>query len=58
LNAEDRVKRERNHRAARKAYDTIVHLIDRVTFTEGEARFFEENLSRLKCELIALREVF
>lgn len=56
-NAEDRVKRERNQRAARKAYETIVHLIDRVTLTEDQARFFEENLSRLKRELIDLGEV-
>jgi hypothetical protein len=58
LNAEDTAKRDRNQRAARKAYDTIVHLIERVTLTENEANFFEENLSRLKRELIDLGETF
>lgn len=56
-NAKDRVKRERNQRAARKAYDTILRLIGRVTLTEQEARFFEKNLSRLKLELSGLGEV-
>lgn len=56
LNAKDRVKRERNQRAARKAYDTILRLIDRVTLSEEEASFFEKNLSRLKRELVDLGE--
>lgn len=56
LHTDDGVKKQRNRRAARKAYDTILHLIDRVTLTDREAEFFEEKLGRLKSDLIELGE--
>lgn len=57
LNTDDPAKKDRNQRAARRAYDTILRFMQRVTLTEDEARFFEENLPRLKGELITLGEV-
>jgi hypothetical protein len=56
LQAQDREKKERNRKAARKAYDTITRLISRVTFSEVEANAFKENLERLRSDLIKLGE--
>lgn len=56
LQADDNAKKERNRRAARKAYDTIVRLIDRVILTDAETKFFKKNLQRLKDDLIKLGE--
>jgi hypothetical protein len=56
LQTQDRVKKERNQRAARKAYDTIVHLIGRVTLSEVEADFFEKTLAQLRSDLVELGE--
>lgn len=56
LQTDERTKRERNQRAARRAYDTILRLLDRVTLSDADAEFFEHNLKRLKSELIALGE--
>jgi hypothetical protein len=56
-NTKDPAKKARNQRAARKAYDTILRLIDRVALTEDEASFFQQNLFRLKRELMDLGEV-
>jgi len=54
--ARDRDKRERNRHAARKAYDTVLHLIDRVTLSDAEASFFQGKLAQLKLNLIELGE--
>ena len=51
-------KKQRNCRAARKAYDTVVSLIDRVTLDQNDAQFLSRNLRRLKSELVQLGEVF
>lgn len=56
LETDDGLKKERNRRAARKAYDTILHLIDRVTLTDDQAEFFEKNLVQLKSDLVKLGE--
>lgn len=56
LQAEDGVKRERNQRAARKAYDTILRLVGRVTLTDDEARSMGKSLERLRSDLIRLGE--
>jgi hypothetical protein len=58
LQTNDGVKRERNRRAARKAYDTILHLIERVGIANDEAELFEKNLEQLKSDLVKLGEKF
>jgi hypothetical protein len=56
LEADDGDKRERNRRSARKAYDTITRLIDRVTLAEEEAESLKQDLERLKSDLVRLGE--
>lgn len=56
LEADDGGKKERNRRSARKAYDTIMRLIDRVTLAEEEAESLRQDLERLKSNLIRLGE--
>lgn len=58
LQAQDSEKRARNLRAARKAYDTVLRLMDKVTLTEDDAKSLARNLFQLKCELVMLGEVF
>ena len=58
LEADDPGKRDRNRRAARKAYDTITRLMLRVTLTDGDASILARNLQRLKSELAKLGEAF
>ena len=48
----------RNRKSARKAYDTILNLRARVTFTPSEEGYMAEMLSRLKNELKSLGEKF
>lgn len=57
LQAQDSEKRARNLRAARKAYDTVLRLMDKVTLTEDGAKSLARNLFQLKCELVMLGEV-
>lgn len=57
LQAKDHEKRERNRKAARKAYDTVVHLMGRVTLNEAETSFFKEQLEHLRSNLVELGEV-
>jgi len=58
LESEDPLKRDRNRRAARKAYDTVVRLMERVTLTDGDVKILARNLQRLKSELDRLGEAF
>jgi hypothetical protein len=56
LSAQDPQKRARNQRAARKAYDTVLHLAPRVQLTHDDVVELKQNLSRLKSELRKLGE--
>lgn len=58
LNAENPEKRARNAKSARRGYDTVVHLLSRVTMSEEDAEEMNRNLKRLKSELRKLGEKF
>lgn len=58
LQTHDSEKRVRNLRAARKAYDNVLRLMDKVTLTKDDAKSLARNLFRLKCELVMLGDVF
>jgi hypothetical protein len=55
---DDGVKKQRNRKAARKAYDTVHGLIDRVEVSDEDAKALRRNLERLKSELVKLGEIF
>ena len=55
---DDAVKKSRNQRAARKAYDTVLHLAEKVNLSPDDAEILAGNLARLKSELQALGETF
>jgi GAF domain-containing protein len=55
--ADNSKERERNRRAARKAYDTAVRMIGRVDLTDHDARVLGRSLARLKSELRGLGEI-
>lgn len=54
----DEDKRRRNRKSARRGYDTILHLLEKVQLTTGEARSMSRNMTRLKSELRELGETF
>jgi hypothetical protein len=56
LEADDREKRDRNRKNARKAYDTILHLRNKVEFSPSQDKYMNEKLERLKRDLITLGE--
>ncbi len=56
--AEDSEDRERNRRAARRAYDTIVRLINKVELNREDANAMGSKLARLKSNLSGMGEVF
>jgi hypothetical protein len=56
LNTDDREKKKRNRKNARKAYDTVLHFLPRVTFAPGEEALIQEMLGRLKNDLVQLGE--
>ena len=58
LQADDPIKKNRNRRNARKGYDTIVRLVDKVHLSKDDAQVIREGLRRLKSELERLGEVF
>jgi len=58
LQTRDSEKRERTRRVARKAYDTVLRLMNRVTFTKDDAQSLARNLLRLKYDLTMLEETF
>jgi hypothetical protein len=58
LQTQDPEKRERTRRVASKAYDTVLRLMNRVTFTKDGAQSLARNLLRLKYDLMMLGEVF
>jgi len=57
LGSHDEVKKRRNCRFARLAYDTVLRLSDKVTFTDHDKRILSRDLRRLKGELRSLGEV-
>ena len=56
LQTTDPVKRQRNQRSARKAYDTVLRLMGKVQLSESDARTLGSGLERLKSELRELGE--
>jgi hypothetical protein len=58
LHTDDSVKKGRNKRAARRAYDSVLRLSKKVELTEVDARELSVKLKQLKSELEALGEVF
>jgi hypothetical protein len=51
-------KRRRNQRNARRGYDTILRLVQKVSLNEADAEMLTRNLGRLKSELQELGESF
>jgi hypothetical protein len=58
LETHNEEKRKRNRINARRSYDTIVRLTEKLCPSKKDARFLERNLRRLKAELESLGEVF
>ncbi len=56
LNTEDGVKKERNRKAARKAYDTVLRLAQKIELTDKEANTLNRGLEKLRADLLALGE--
>src|SRR5262249_18222888 len=56
LGTDNEEKKERNRKNARKAYDTILHLWNNVTFTPSQEVYMHEMMSRLKNDLALLDE--
>lgn len=54
----DEAKRRRNRKSARRGYDAILRLMEKVQLTTSEARSMSRNLTRLKSELRELGETF
>ena len=57
LETQDSEKRARTRRAARRAYDTVLKLSEKVPLTNQDAESLARNLLRLKCDLALLGEV-
>lgn len=54
----DPVKRQRNRKAARSAYDTVVRMAKKLSLSDADAEELSKNLGRLRSELVELGEVF
>ena len=54
--ADDDIRKNRNCRAARKAYDTVLRMIGRIGMNASEGRVIREELMRLRELLLALEE--
>jgi phage shock protein A len=57
LNTDDPAKRIRNQKFARKAYDTILRLAQKITLQEEDAKQLSQGLEELKANLMRLGEV-
>jgi hypothetical protein len=55
--SQDSWKRQRNRDNARKGYETILRLIDKVNLTDDDARFLADRLEELRFNLRILGEV-
>lgn len=58
LQTEDPVRKRRNRRSARTAYDTVLRLMGKIQLSESDARVLDSKLKRLKSELRELGETF
>jgi hypothetical protein len=56
--ADDPVKRQRNRKNARRGYDMIVRLVEKVSLTDDDVQYMTRNLHRLKTDLQQLGETF
>ena len=54
----DEWRMKRNRQAARKAYDTMMHLVPKVDVNADDRRVLSRGLVQLKSELSALGEIF
>jgi len=57
-NTTDFDRQKRNREAARRAYDTVARLMERVNLNERDARTIVVGLEQLRSELQELGEVF
>lgn len=57
LETDDPVKKKRNQASARKAYDTVLRLVEKVSLNDADASELRLGLSRLKSDLVRLGEV-
>ena len=55
-NTQDPQKKDRNQRFARKAYDTILRLMKKITLSDTDAKELNQKLERLKEQLVELGE--
>ena len=58
LSSPDAEKKQRNCKSARKAYDTIMRLLKKVSPSDADARQLNDDLHELKDDLIKLGESF
>ena len=58
LSSHDPEKKRRNQKSARKAYDTVVRMLQKITPNDADAQQLDEGLQRLKADLVELGEVF
>lgn len=58
LDSRDEEKKLRNQKSARKAYDTIVRMLNKITPSDADAQQLHESLHQLKNQLIQLGEPF
>jgi thymidylate kinase len=58
LSSHNAEKKQRNQKSARKAYDTIVRMVKKITPTDTDARQLNDGLHQLKADLIELGEIF
>jgi hypothetical protein len=56
LSTDNEEKKQRNRKAARKAYDTVLRLAKKVELTNSEKRFLNRGLQKLKEDLATLGE--
>jgi hypothetical protein len=54
----DQVRKRRNCMAARRAYDTVMRLVDKIQLSVEDRRAVSHGLKRLRTELETLGEVF
>lgn len=57
LNTDDPEKKRRNQRSARKAYDTVLRMTQKVTLTPQDAKELSKSLHLLRANLMRLGEV-
>jgi hypothetical protein len=56
LSTDDPVKKRRNRKSARKAYDTVIRIAKKIALTDQDAKYLEKGLKRLRAELTQLGE--